>query len=167
MLETMLCLTRGIVLPESGLYSPSDPDDKRQFGFSRHIVVSHFASGTGQADLTPVHLPVLLVVALSPFVDQFPGHFAGLRTQRGYISSQWERDRFSHKLNTRVKHRFSQQTVLQACALPFSRPASSWHAWPSWWRRPFAFSKGSQGPPELFCCFSRKLAIFVRKSRFS
>lgn len=59
-------------------HSPSDPDDKGQFGFRWHIKVPHFACHTGQADLTPVHLPVLLVVLLCPFEDQLPGHFAGL-----------------------------------------------------------------------------------------
>lgn len=57
---------------------PSDPDDKGQFGFSWHVEISHFASGTTQADLTPVHLPVLLVVLLSPLVDQFPLLFTDL-----------------------------------------------------------------------------------------
>lgn len=58
--------------------SPSDPDDKGQFGLRWHIKVPHFASHTGQADLTPVHLPVLLVVLLSPLEDQLPSHFADL-----------------------------------------------------------------------------------------
>lgn len=72
-------------------YSPPDSDDKSQFGLSWHIVVSHFASSAAQADLTPVHLPVLLVVLLSPLVDQFPGHFAGLRgTQRKHVGSAQE-----------------------------------------------------------------------------
>lgn len=64
--------------PNSAHYLPSDPDDKGQFGFSWHIVVSHFASSTAHADFTPVHLPVLLVVLLSPLVDKFPGHFTCL-----------------------------------------------------------------------------------------
>lgn len=66
------------------LHSPSDPDDKGQFRLSWHIVVSHFAGSAAQTDFTPVHLPVLLVVLLSPLVDQFPGHFASLRSQQKY-----------------------------------------------------------------------------------
>lgn len=69
-----------VLSSDNGYHLPSDPDDKGQFGLSWHIVVSHLASSTAKADLTPVHLPVLLVVLLSPFVDQFPGHFAGLET---------------------------------------------------------------------------------------
>lgn len=64
--------------PKGEYHLPSDPDDKGQFGFSWHIVVSHFASSTAHADFTPVHLPVLLVVLLSPFVDKFPGHLTCL-----------------------------------------------------------------------------------------
>merc|ERR1739838_1153520 len=56
----------------------SDPDDKGQFRLSRYIVVPHFAGCAPQADLTPVHLLVLLVILLGPLVDQFPGHFASL-----------------------------------------------------------------------------------------
>lgn len=59
-------------------FLPSDPDNKGQFGLSWHIVVSNFASIATQADLTPVHLPVLCVVLLSPLVDQLPAHFTGL-----------------------------------------------------------------------------------------
>lgn len=69
------------------IYSPSDPDNKGQFGLSWHIEVSHFASSTAEADFTSVHLSVLLVVLLSPLVDQFPGHFAGLRTYIIYARS--------------------------------------------------------------------------------
>lgn len=64
--------------PKSAHCLPSDPDDKGQFGFSWHIVVSHFASSTAHADFTPVHLPVLLVVLLSPLVDKFPGRLTCL-----------------------------------------------------------------------------------------
>ena len=57
---------------------PSDSDDKGKLGLSWDIVVSNFAGCTGQANLTPVHLPVLLVILLSPLVDEFSGHFARL-----------------------------------------------------------------------------------------
>lgn len=82
MLLTKLWVTRPTVLfPNNKHHSPSDPDDKGQFRLRWHIVVSHFASSAGQTDFTSVHLPVLLVVLLSPLVDQFPDHFAGLKTQ--------------------------------------------------------------------------------------
>lgn len=60
---------------------PSDPDNKGQFGLSWNIKVSHPAGDAAQADLTPVHLPVLLVVLLSPLEDQFPLHFTGLEIE--------------------------------------------------------------------------------------
>lgn len=58
---------------------PSDSDDKGKFGLSWHIIVSNFAGHATKADFTPVHLPVLLVILLSPFVDQLPGHLSCLR----------------------------------------------------------------------------------------
>lgn len=57
---------------------PSDSDDKGKFGLGWNIVVSNFAGHATEADFTPVHLPVLLVVLLSPFVDQLPGHLSCL-----------------------------------------------------------------------------------------
>lgn len=57
---------------------PSDSDDKGKFGLGWHIVVSNFAGHATEADFTPVHLPVLLVILLSPFVDQLPGHLSCL-----------------------------------------------------------------------------------------
>lgn len=53
----------------------------------------------------------------------------------------------------------------QSFTLPFSQPAASWHAWPSWPRRPFAFSKGSQGPPEPFFCLNVKKRCCKEKIR--
>lgn len=63
-------------LPSQDL--PSDSDDKGKFGLGWHIEVSNFASHATEADFTPVHLPVLLVILLSPFVDQLPGHLSCL-----------------------------------------------------------------------------------------
>lgn len=139
--------------PNSGHYLPSDPDDKGQFGFSWHIVVSHFTSSTAQADFTPVHLPVLLVVLLSPLVDQFPGHFTCLIKIREYNRWNYWHVQPHTDTNSWVNPVLWTGYNTRNLTLPFYRPASSWYAWPSWWRRPFAFSKGSQGPPELFFCY--------------
>lgn len=75
-------MQQSVSRPHSRINSPSDSDDKGQFGLRWHIVVSHFASHTSQADLTPVQLLVLLVVLLGPLVDQFPGHLAGLHATK-------------------------------------------------------------------------------------
>lgn len=126
--------------------SPSDSDDKGKFGLGWHIVVSNFAGHATEADFTPVHLSVLLVILLSPFVDQLPGHLSCLwQTKRNAHVKSWACDEFTHTLDSQVRE-----------SLPFLRPQSSWFDWPSWRRRPFAFSKGSQGPLELFFCCGYK-----------
>ena len=127
-------------------FLPSDPDDKGQFGLSWHIVVSNFASIATHADLAPVHLPVLCVVLLSPLVDQLPGHFTGLSAGKDCTP-------INNALKTEIRPYSLNEPRYRNSSLPFFQPASSWCEWPSWWRRPFAFSKGSQGPPEpFFCC---------------
>lgn len=93
------------------MFLPSDSDDKSQFGLCWDIKVSHSASDAAQADFTPVHLPVLLVVLLSPLEDQFPFHFTGLKTET-----------FQCILQHADTHTQKKPIYF---TLPFSRPASS------------------------------------------
>lgn len=95
----------------SGQFLPSDSDDKSKFGLCWNIKVPHFTSDAAQADFTPVHLPVLLVVLLSPLEDQFPFRFAGLKAET-----------FQCILTCKIKNKSIKSGLLY---VPFSRPASS------------------------------------------